>query len=160
MAQVRTMRNSASLAAGGVAALAVGLLVYLCDRGASSTALLPASWALAGGPMFGALGAWLPSFVHPLAFSLFTAALLPPRAAPAYGVCAGWCAVNLAFEVGQHPSVSGALGHGVQDAFGNGPMSTALARYFVRGTFDVADAVAAVLGSLAAAAVMRLNHAR
>ena len=159
MAQLRAMRTAAGLAASGAAALAVGLLVYLGDRGAASAALLPTGWALGGGPGFGALGMWLPSFVHPFAFSLFTAALLPLRAVPAYGVCAAWCAVNLVFEIGQHPGVSGLLAQAVQETFGSGPVGTALARYFVRGTIDWGDIAAAVLGSLFAASLLRVAHA-
>jgi hypothetical protein len=108
--------------------------------------------------VFGALGQWLPSYAHPFAFSLFTAAALPPSAAPRYGACATWCAVNVAFELGQHPQLSGRLAEALRAGFGQNALARSLAGYFVRGTFDVGDLVAAVLGAMAAAGVLRLMH--
>ena len=102
----------------------------------------------AGHPVFGAVGQWLPSFVHPMAFSLLTVATLPAQSAPAtprYGVCAAWCAVNLLFELGQHAAVREPLAAALQDLFGRTPPVRWLASYFLRGTFDVGDLLAAVL---------------
>ena len=113
-------RPQAILAASGTLALALGLLVYLADRDASRSLLIPAAAALSAGPLFGELGQWLPSFVHPFAFSLFTAAARPPGSAPAYRACAGWWAVNVAFEAGQHPRVSAPLAEFLAGGPGNG----------------------------------------
>ena len=148
----------ASLAAIGLVALAVGLLVYLTDRDASKAALIPTIAWLAGSHVFGALGGWLPSFVHTFAFSLFTAAALPERSVPRYGACLAWFAVNAAFEVGQHPQISVRLAEALQDGLGGSPFSQPLASYFVYGTFDYGDIVAALLGALAAAAALHLMH--
>lgn len=74
----------------GLLALAAGLLVYAADRDPARAMLFPSFAALHSGPVFGAVGSWLPSFVHPLAFSLFTVAAMRPRARPPYGVCAAW----------------------------------------------------------------------
>jgi hypothetical protein len=146
----------ACLAAAGCFALALGLLVYLADRDASRAVLTPTVSALAGSHWFGALGQWLPSFVHPLAFSLFTAAALPSHSPWQYGACAAWCVINVAFEVGQHPHVSARLADALQAGLGQTPLARTLANYFVRGTFDGGDIVAAILGALAAASVLRL----
>ena len=62
-------------------ALAIGSLVYFSDRNASASLLMPASALNTSRHWFGAWGQWLPSFVHPFAFSLFTASLLA-RASP------------------------------------------------------------------------------
>lgn len=139
-----------------IMALAVGLLVYMADRVAAPPLLMPAFALLGTGALFGVLGQWLPSFVHPFAFGLLTAAVLPPRSAWRYGACAAWGAVNVAFEVGQHPSISTPLAAALHGAFGASPPARALANYFVLGTFDRGDIVAAVLGALAAAALLRV----
>jgi len=150
----RIGREAWPLAAGSLA-LAAGLLVYLTDRDAARAVLIPEVAALAGSKLFGALGQWLPSFVHPFAFGLFTAAALPPRSAWRHRACAAWCAINLAFECGQHPLASAPLAE-VLGGFRNSWLGRTLANYFLLGTFDGGDIVAAVLGSLAAVALLWL----
>ena len=139
-------------------ALLLGGLVYALDRGG----LPQARWATLAGwvvaPWFGAVGGWLPSFVHPFAFSLFTAALRAPGARPAYLACAAWGLVNVAFELGQHPRVGPALAAHLQAAFGPTGVGRALADYFTLGRFDPADLAAATAGALAAAAWLRAAH--
>jgi len=147
------MHEAAVLVATGLMAMLVGLLVYLTDRDPAHAALIPAVAALAGASLFGALGQWMPSFLHPFAFSLFTAAVLPPRSAWRYRACAAWCAVNLAFECGQHPLASARLAEWVQ-GFGNTLAGRMVANYFLLGTFDGGDIVAALLGGLAAVALL------
>ena len=118
--------------------------------------LFPSIASLDTGPVFGVLGLWLPSFVHPFAFSLFTAAALPPRPAWRYGACAAWCMVNVAFEMGQHPQVRAPLAEALQASVGPTLLTRPLANYFLRGTFDGGDIVATLVGALAATAVMCL----
>lgn len=142
----------------GCLALAVGLLVYVADRDATRVWLLPHSAVLHGGPLFGALGDWLPSFVHTLAFSLLSAAALRRKAAPAYGTCAAWWAVNLAFEAAQHPQIRDRLAGVLRLAGGPDGWTDALTGYFSGGTFDVGDIAAATAGALAAAAALWLVH--
>jgi len=135
--------------------LALAMAVYIADRDAARAMLMPDVGAHAGRKIFGAIGQWLPSFVHPFSFSLFTAAALPARSTPRYGACVAWAVVNAAFEVGQHPSVSIRLANALQGAPSGMPFSQALSRYFVHGTFDPLDLVAVLFGSLAAALVLR-----
>jgi len=146
----------ALVAAPGGLALAVGLLVYMADRNAAQSMLFPAIAALGTGPIFGVTGAWLPSFVHPFAFSLFTAALLPFRSAWRYGACALWCGVNVAFEFGQHPVFKAPLAAALQDGLDQTSLMRALASYFLLGAFDLGDLVAAALGAIAAAGLLYL----
>lgn len=153
-------RRSASLVAVASGALLLGVLVYLIDRSGSSAAMIPRVDALAGRHVFGAIGQWLPSFVHPLAFSLLTAAAQPARAAPRYGVCIAWGAVNVGFEVGQHAAIREHLAGALYDVLGRTPPVRWLASYFLHGTFDVGDMLAACLGALAAAAVLYLVRPR
>lgn len=141
-----TYRQARLLTAAGLA-LAAGTLVYLTDRVGARSLLLPTVAALADRQWFGVLGGWLPSFFHPFVFSLLTAAVLPPTSAPRYLVCVGWGLVNLMFEVGQHPRLSGPLAAVLPTDIGN---------YFVRGTFDIGDLMAIGLGSLTAAVFLRL----
>ncbi len=138
--------------------MALGLLVYLTDREPSHALMIPGVGMLAGGHGLGALGQSLPSLAHALAFSLFTAAALPPRSSWRYGACAAWAAVNVIFEVGQQPQVSARLADLLHSSMGSTPATRTLANYFVRGTFDAGDIVASILGALAAAAVLRLTH--
>jgi hypothetical protein len=149
----------ARLVVPGCLALAAGLFVYLTDRDSAHAMLVPSVAAFAGLHLFGALGQWLPSFVHPFAFSLFTAATLQSRSAWRYGACAAWCAVNVAFELGQHPQVSSRLATALQ-GIGPASLTRPLANYLLRGTFDGGDIVAAVLGALAAGSVLWLLRPR
>lgn len=146
------------LAALGGIALALGLLVYAADRDPTRALLFPAFAALHAGPLFGAVGSWLPSFVHPFSFSLFTAAALLPAARPAYGACAAWWAVNVGFEIAQHADFSGVIADALHRAVGHAALTDALANYLLRGSFDRADLLAATAGSLAAAAVLARLH--
>jgi hypothetical protein len=138
--------------------LAVGTLVYWTDRSPGGATLIPRVSILAGLHLFGALGNWLPSFAHTLAFSLFSAALLTARPRSQYGACVFWFVVNAAFEIGQHPQVRNSLTDVLRHGFGPGPVARALENYFLRGTFDVGDLVAAALGAALAAGILQLSH--
>ena len=60
------------------------------------------------------------------------------------------------FEAGQHPAIRQDLAAGLLEALGSGPAGRCLADYFLQGTFDAGDLGAAVLGGLAAAALLSL----
>jgi len=152
--------EAAVLVAAGLVAMAAGLLVYLTDRDPSRAALIPAIAALAGGNLFGALGQWMPSFVHPFAFALFTATTYPARTSAGYLACGAWWAVNVAFEVAQHPAISGAVARAAEGVFGRPWPARLLSNYVLRGTFDVGDLIASTAGAVAAAAVLYLVHRR
>lgn len=144
----------------GCLALAAGLVVYLTDRDSSRSLLLPAAGSPFGAPLFGAIGLWLPSFVHPFAFSLFTAAIAAPTARPAYWACVLWWAVDAAFEAAQAPALRDALVPLLQAPSMSSSVTKALANYLGLGTFDVADLLAATAGAIAAALVLRFNSSR
>lgn len=147
-------RRAAALVALGGLSLLMGALVYLTDRPTPLSLPLPAVAPASIPHLFGVLGLWLPSLAHVLAFSLFSAALLAPRAGWQYGACAFWLALNAAFEVGQHPQVRGPLAESLRHSLGQGPVARALENYFLRGTFDVGDLAAAALGAAMAAAIL------
>ena len=110
---------TASLSVFALAALALGTAIYVIDRAPGSATLIPSWRAFTGAALFGAMGAWLPSFVHPFSFGLLTAAALPPASSWRLRGCAAWGAVNAAFELGQE-----ALGAG-QDELGETGQSRA-----------------------------------
>jgi hypothetical protein len=151
---------AARLIALGCLALGVGVLVYLTDRDPSRAVLVPAVAALSQSHLFGGAGLWLPSLVHPFAFSLFTAAVLSPRRSPAYWACAMWWAINVAFEVAQAPNVSAGVADVLPHLLGQTWLTDTIANYLLRGTCAVADIVAATAGATAAAAVLRFIHFR
>jgi len=151
-------RRTALLLLAGLALL-LGLLVYLADRRAAGALLLPRFAALGSGPIFGVIAQWLPSFIHPFAFSLLSAAAMrQPLAAPRtfYGACAFWWAVNLAFELAQHPRFSAPLADALQSGLGQGAVTAAISRYLLHGRFDWGDIAALSAGALAAAALLGL----
>jgi len=154
MAKTAADLRTPLLATMGGVALIIGLLVYLADRHAGHSALIPAAAVLNTGPLFGVLGAWLPSFVHPFAFSLFTASVLPFGAAPAWRVCAIWWAVDIAFECLQHPTVATPAAAALNMLFGHSELAQLLTNYMLRGTFDLGDLVAATAGAMAAALLL------
>lgn len=163
LSQVSSRAPQAMLVALALAALLLGLAVYVTDRPAGHAALipaLPALSALAGGLSFGAAGGWLPSFVHPFAFALLTASLRAPARQPAFGACFGWWGVNLAFEGLQHPAAAAALAAGAVEPGIAGRALAALAAYAAAGTFDALDLAAVTLGALAAAFVLSRRHVR
>ena len=156
----KLLARPSSLVALAGALLLLGFLVYLGDRPPGQAQLLPAWPQPAGGPWFGRAGGWLPSFIHPFAFSLLTAAALAPSPLPRFGACAAWGALNAAFELGQLPQAAAWLDATLQESSLAPAMRDALADYFRRGRFDVADLLAIAFGSLAAAAVLELLHPR
>ncbi len=148
------------LVAAGSGALTLGLTVYLVDRNGLPAVLLPALHGGYGGHgslLFGRAGQWLPSFFHPLALSLFTVAVWPARVPPQQLICAAWCAINVLCEAGQHVALKATAAAAVYTLLGQRATAQTVARYFERGTFDVGDIAAALLGGLAAAACLRLG---
>ncbi len=115
----------------GLGALAMGVLVYALDRPAGSVAFLPAGMAYDSG-FLGPLAGPLPTFLHALAFSLMTAALLDPTRRARLAVCGAWAGINWLFEAAQHPAFMEITGIGMP------------------GAFDPLDILAAMLGAAAA----------
>ena len=152
---VRAFSPPVVLVSMAVLALSAGLLLYLGDRPAGSAWLIPALPLLQGMNLFGSAGAWLPSFVHPFAFALLTAAALPDRASWRYGACLGWFVVNAAFELGQLAQLATRLAEAIHAVFGSTPVGQRLTGYFTHGSFDIDDLAAAAAGALCAALVLR-----
>jgi hypothetical protein len=152
---------TAILTASASFTLILGVLVYLFDRPPSSAVLIPTIGLFFRHNVFGVLGQWLPSFVHPFAFGLFSAVALGPCAASwRYGACAIWCAINVGFEVGQHAAFKSQWVETLHTGAGDWVMMRSVLNYLLHGTFDSGDVFAVVLGALAAAALLRHTDRR
>ena len=139
-----------------VAALGVGVLVYVFDRDPASAYLMPSYWsAFEGGTSrFGALHGQLPAALHVFAFSLLTSAVLGRARAAALVSCVGWWAIDSAFELAQHPKWVPWLAEYVP-SFDGIPGLENTAAYLRSGTFDGADLLAIAFGAMAAYLTMR-----
>lgn len=136
----------------GLAALALGLTVYLFARPAGSTLLSANTWSLAdwGRPMLPALlplTGSLPTLCHTMAFSLLGAVALGSSRHGLLTSTAVWLALGTAFEVLQHPAVARALLSAALPA--DTPLAGGLAllsHYAQAGTFDPLDLLAVLAG--------------
>lgn len=128
-------RPAAHLFGSGLAALALGVAVYAFDRPAGSVHFLSAGLGHDSG-FLGPFAGPLPTFLHAMAFSLMTAALLAPALRARLAACGIWVAVNWLFEAAQHPAFMEVTGIGMP------------------GAFDPLDILAALLGAVAAYLLM------
>lgn len=148
-------------ALAGLLALALGLLLYWVERDASRTLLIPRFDTLQARGTLPVISGWLPSLLHTLAFGLLTAAAMPRRRAWRLGAVAAWAVVNVAFEIGQHPTIASTLTNALLDRAEPGLVVQALAAYVHYGRFDPNDIAAAVAGAaVAAASLLLLDRSR
>lgn len=140
-----------------MAALALGMLVYVVDRPPVSVYFLPHIGALADNHKlwFGALGDHIPELVHVYAFILLTASIAawPVRA---WLLCGFWLVIELLFEIGQRPPFAAQIAGAIPRWFQDVPVLENSAAYFLRGVFDPWDLVAIFLGTLAAYGTLAL----
>jgi hypothetical protein len=150
------LRADVLLALIALAALAVGVLVYMLDRPAGSAYFLPQVASFANGHhfWFRALGGRLPEFAHVYAFILLTVAVSPwpGRVLP---LCVFWWVLATLAELAQHPALALRVVALVPDWFQQLPVLDNTASYFVHGTFDPWDLVAIALGTVSAYVTVR-----
>ena len=89
----------------------------------------------------------LPTLAHVVAFSLSTAACLPPGRLAAVGACVAWAGINVVFELGQQRRLSALLCGGDVGLDRIDPIGPLLCRYFVNGQFDRLDLAFALIGA-------------
>jgi hypothetical protein len=137
-------RQRRTLVAFAAYALAVGVLVYLVDRGGDVTFLsghrLPNSvdWL----PSW--FGGSLPSLLHTLAFSMLLAAvLLPLRHVPVLAPTC-WIVIGGGLELLQHETAVAWLARADVSAL---PIGEPLLHYAAAGTFAFGDLVALAAGA-------------
>lgn len=153
-AQHRTL----GLVALALLALTIGAFVYLLDRPAGSTQLIPAVLQLSrdGRSVFGSPGEWLPSLVHIYAFILLTAAITRPSTRNLLVVCMGWLSLETFFELIQHPVFIEFFAGRTSGWQAGTPGLAAVHDYAAAGVFDPLDLGALVLGAAAAYVTARL----
>lgn len=131
--------------------LAVGACVYLFVRPAPVWFVPSALHApLLAHPWITAIGGFLPAAAHVLALSLLSAPLLSANARAATLAPASWALINVAFEIGQHASVSPLLLRILPQRFDDIWLLDQLHPYFTHGTFDPLDIGGALAGALVA----------
>jgi DNA-binding beta-propeller fold protein YncE len=145
-------RPSVLYAVIAAAALSVGLLVYLLGRQPEHVYFLFHGFSLGHGhhSLFGALGNYLPSFVHVYAFILLTVVVAGSSNARLLRSCTAWFFIASLFEYGQHPAVSPIIAAALPVWFARVPVLDNIAAYFLNGTFDLLDFLALAAGTVAA----------
>ena len=135
--------------------LVVGVIVYAVDRGGAAYFLFgwTAGHGIAG--FFGPIGDHLPTFVHPLAMILLTAAVLRPWPQLLPAIALGWFTVECCFELGQLPPLDAHIAATLPAWFGGVPVLEASADYFLHGTCDPLDVLSIGLGAAAAYWIVR-----
>jgi len=137
----------------GIAGLFVGTLVYLIDRPPYQTYFV--SWSKitvglfdAHPNVFGAVGNYLPDFLHVFSFILITAGLLACQKAGTIIICLSWFTVDFVFELFQKfNTVPLKI---IPGWFKGIPFLENAESYFSRGTFDIFDLMAIATGSVIA----------
>jgi hypothetical protein len=143
----------------GVAALSIGLIVYLYDRSPDSALILQVigvtSAFSAVSHLFGPISGQLPAFIHVFAFALLTTGVLGCRTQGALVVCLFWLIVDVLFELGQvaENQVFGNHSGTFDTIFGSG----VLGNFFRFGTFDPLDLLAMALGAVTAFIIWRIT---
>jgi hypothetical protein len=135
----------------GFSALLLGTLVYLLDRNPGSVYFIP-SWlslSINAKSIFGGIGNYIPTFVHPFAFVLLTTAFVEAKKQNILLICLTWLAIDGLFEFAQIKDVAQWLVTFVP-AFNNIPILENTRNYFAHGTFDILDIASIVLGILTA----------
>lgn len=145
-------RESAVKAIGVTLAFAVliaGSLVYVLDRPPGSTAFFGNVGQIFPG-IFGSLGQSLPSFAHAFSFSILTVLLLGGGKRAGLLACLGWFAIECFFEAGQHSAIADGVFGRLPEWTQALPFADRFANYFLMGTFDIGDLIAAASGAAAA----------
>ncbi len=154
-------RADALLTFMAVGSLAIGALVYVLDRPATTVYLLPQALSLAAKQKawFGAFGGPLPELVHVYAFILLTVVVSPWSRPALLPICGFWWAVAFLAEVGQLPTLAPRIAALVPTWFQHIPVLSNTASYFSHGTFDLQDLVAVSIGSVGAFLSVNLVNA-
>lgn len=141
----------------GLLSLLAGALVYLISRPVGSAYFLLRLRTVhiffnRLPDILGHLGFYAPGFLHTLAFSLISAAILWAKKAK-MAVCSVWLGIDLFFEVAQK------FGHQIANylpkRFAELPGIREIIGFLVFGTFDVYDLIAISIGGLLAIIIVQ-----
>ena len=146
--------------AAAAAVFVVGALIYLFDRSAADIYFIPDWWGFADGvpALFGALGGYLPSFVHTLCFILAINALLTPWRISPLTVCIAWVGVEAFLEIAQAEPIAAFIATALPGWFANWPVLANVPLYFSNGRFDPLDLLCIGIGGVAAWLIIFFTH--
>jgi hypothetical protein len=145
-----TVRWTAVCGASGTLALLLALIFYVLGRADGTVYLLPVQLTqiLPTVGSVAALGS-LPTFLHVFSFVLLTVAVARPQSATTcVAIACGWCIANVLFETGQHPGIAPLIDGVLPASFDSLPILENIGPFFLNGTFDPLDVLAAVLGAV------------
>lgn len=134
----------------GLAALTVGILIYVVDRSSTAVYFVPDSWRIAETTplFFGALGNYLPAFFHALAFALFINAIAGRRYIGF--MCVSWFIAEVFLEMAQIDPIAFRISGVLPGWFAELPILQNISSHFLTGRFDQVDVVFLMLGCAAA----------
>jgi len=147
----------------GAAGLSLGALVYLIDRPPEATyfiyfSKINISLYNTFPNAFGVLGNSLPDFLHVFSFILITAGLLSCQKKCSIIVCISWLSLDFLFELLQKYN---AMPLKIIPTWFKGiPFLENTENYFSQGTFDIADLIAIVLGTVTAYFILLTTNKR
>ena len=135
----------------GLFVLLLGTLIYLSDRSPDQIYFVyksPVEISLHNTlpNLFGMIGNSLPSFVHVFSFILITAGIISSKKKDYIFICAGWFLIDSIFELGQR--YTALVIKFIPDWLSGIPFFENTNNYFSRGTFDVMDLAAVLIGSV------------
>jgi len=144
----------------GMVALVIGSLVYLVDRPAETSYLIPQSLSLfeSSTSLFGAIGNYLPTFSHVFAFILITAALSPARHSVYLLICGTWLTIDCLFELAQHSAINEFIISGLPAFITELPLMGYAINYFQNGRYNTLDMLSIIAGVIAAYFVLRMSE--
>lgn len=136
----------------GLAALALGAVLYIYDRPASHIYFVPNFLSQYKGEpvLFGFIGYYMPTFLHVFSFCLISIGILGSEQGMESGICLFWLLVDGAFEIAQHHYIADEIIHHIPDWFKFIPILENTKNYFINGRFDPADLTAILLGTITA----------
>ncbi|MFC1613436.1 hypothetical protein ACFL23_03845 [Patescibacteria group bacterium] len=137
----------------GIGSLFIGILVYLIDRSPNSAYFVyncrvNISLYNIFPNIFGFIGNNLPSFIHVFSFILITGGLISYNNKRYFIISLFWLIINFAFELGQKFNLFSSKI--IPCWFEYIPFLENAKNYFLKGTFDIFDLLAIVIGSLLA----------
>lgn len=144
----------------GLAALALGAVLYIYDRPAAHIYFVPNFLSQYNGEpsLFGFIGYYMPTFLHVFSFCLISIGILGSEQGLELGICLFWLLIDGAFEIAQHQYIAHEIVHHIPDWFKVIPILENTKNYFIHGQFDPADLIAILLGTVTAYIFIYITH--
>lgn len=156
------MSRQREILAIAIGALCLGALFYTLARQHDHVYFLSA-WLPAAHPAsgrFGALGDYLPTFIHVYAFILLSVAVAAPAISKVIPICLAWFTLDSLFEVAQLDLPAHWIAQHLPGWFSTIPILDNTASYFLSGTFDMLDLLSIAAGSISAYITIHISSGR